>query len=159
MGRESSRLPESAITVAVHVLPHAKGLDLPAYATAGSSGLDLRAAIGDELILRPGERCAVPTGLVLAIPTGFEGQVRPRSGLAHQEGITVLNSPGTIDSDYRGEVNVLLVNFGSEPVRITRGQRVAQLVFSAVTTVTLDADADLPGSCRGHGGFGHTGRT
>ncbi len=146
------------ITVPVQVLPHGEGLDLPRYATAGSSGCDLRAAVSEPVTLRPGERLAVPTGLVLAIPEGYEGQVRARSGLALKQGIACLNAPGTIDSDYRGEVRVILANLGEEPFEIRRGDRIAQLVFSPVAAAEFDREAEVPASSRGGGGFGSTGR-
>ena len=140
-------------------LPHAAGLDLPAYETDGAAGLDLRAAVPEDrpLILPPGRRAAVPTGLVLELPDGHEGQVRPRSGLALKHGITCLNTPGTIDSDYRGEVKVLLVNLGDEEVAVTRGMRIAQLVVAPVTRVTVEEHQTSSATARGAGGFGSTG--
>lgn len=149
--------------VPVHVLPHGDGLELPAYATAHAAGLDLRAAIPAEEIwtLAPGQRRLVPTGLTLAIPEGCEGQVRPRSGLALKHGLTVLNAPGTIDADYRGEVAVLLINHGEAPFDLKRGERIAQLIFAPVSQAawdpveTLDA---LGSTGRGGGGYGSTGR-
>ena len=131
-------------------------LPLPAYATEGSAGLDLRADA--EVALAPGERALVPTGISLAIPAGFEGQVRPRSGLALREGITCLNTPGTIDSDFRGEVCVILVNLGQKRVAVQRGERIAQLVLAPVERAELVEGASLPQTGRGGGGFGHTGR-
>lgn len=136
--------------------PRGKPLDLPAYATEGSSGMDLRADI--EVTLAPGERLLVPTGLSVAIPAGFEGQVRPRSGLALREGITCLNSPGTVDSDFRGELGVILVNLGQKPVTLPRGERIAQLVIARVERAEWAECTSLPPSGRGEGGFGHTGR-
>jgi dUTP pyrophosphatase len=136
-------------------------IPLPSYATPGSAGLDLCAAIPGELVLAPGERALVPTGFALAIPPGFEGQVRPRSGLALHAGVTLANSPGTIDSDYRGELGVILVNLGREPFRLRRGERIAQLVIAAVVQPALkevSAASDLSPTGRGSGGFGHTGR-
>ena len=138
-------------------LPHADGLDLPAYETAGAAGMDLRAAVTDDLVLQPGERAAIPTGLVMDIPKGFEGQVRPRSGLALKHGITCLNSPGTIDSDFRGEVKVILANLGSDPFTVTRAMRIAQLVIAPVTRVAIEEVAALSETQRGSGGFGSTG--
>lgn len=132
-------------------------LPLPSYATEGAAGLDLRADL--SVTLAPGERALVPTGLALAIPPGFEAQVRPRSGLALKEGVTCLNSPGTIDSDYRGEVGVILVNLGQREVRLARGDRIAQLVFARVERAELLEAVSLPPTGRGEGGFGHTGRT
>lgn len=145
------------LTVPVLVLPHGQGLDLPAYATAHAAGMDLRAAVGAPLLLLPLQRVLVPTGLSLAIPAGYEGQVRPRSGLALKHGITCLNTPGTIDADYRGEVKVLLVNLGTEAFSIGRGERVAQLVISAHASVQWRPVESLPTTQRGEGGFGHSG--
>jgi len=147
----------SEIAVAVQILPHGSGLPLPAYATPSSAGVDLAAAIDGEMILAPGERLAVPTGLAMALPEGYEAQVRPRSGLALKHGITCLNSPGTIDADYRGEIKVILINLGAVPVTLTRGQRIAQLVVAPVARVACDRVAALPDTARGAGGFGSTG--
>jgi dUTP pyrophosphatase len=140
-------------------LPHAAGLDLPAYASAGAAGLDLRAAVPEDrpVLILPGRRSLVPTGLILEIPEGYEGQVRPRSGLAFKHGITCLNTPGTIDWDYRGEVGVLLVNLGDEDFRVTRGMRIAQLVVAPVTWVAVEERAAVGDTARGAGGFGSTG--
>lgn len=143
----------------VQRLPHGRTLDLPKAASVGSAGLDLRAAIdeGEHLVLAPGERVMIPTGLAVEIPVGWEGQVRPRSGLAARHGLTLLNSPGTIDSDYRGEIKVLMVNLGKEEVRFERGQRIAQLVIGRCPLVELlEVDALTP-TRRGAGGFGSTG--
>lgn len=137
---------------------HAAPLPLPSYRTDGSAGLDLAADLDEALTLAPLARALVPTGLILEIPQGFEGQVRPRSGLALKHGITCLNSPGTIDSDYRGEVQVLLVNLGSEPFEIRRGERIAQLVIAPVTQATLVEVEQVSDTTRGSGGFGSTGR-
>ncbi len=147
------------VTVDVRRLPHGEDLPLPAYATDGAAGLDLMAAIEQPITLAPGARTLVPTGLEMAIPEGFEGQVRPRSGLAARHGVTVLNAPGTVDWDYRGEVKVILVNFGADPFEITPGMRIAQLVIAPVTRATLVPVAVLPGTGRGAGGFGSTGTT
>jgi dUTP pyrophosphatase len=144
--------------VKVRVLPHASGLPLPAYATAGAAGADVCAALEDPLEVPPGARVAVPTGLVLEIQPGWEIQVRPRSGLAIRAGLTVVNAPGTVDSDYRGEVKVLLVNLGSEKVVVERGDRVAQLVVAPVTQARFVEVEELADSDRGAGGFGSTGR-
>ncbi len=140
-------------------LSHAEDLPLPAYETAGAAGLDLRAAVPESapLTLAPGARLAVPTGLVLEVPEGFEGQVRPRSGLALNHGVTCLNSPGTIDCDYRGEVKVILANLGAEPFIVTRGMRIAQLVIAPVATAQIVEVRELSESARGAGGFGSTG--
>jgi dUTP pyrophosphatase len=143
--------------VRVRRLDHAAGLPLPGRASAGSSGLDLRAAVAGSTHLAPGERVAIPTGLVVEIPAGYEGQIRPRSGLALRHGVTVANAPGTIDSDYRGEVAVVLVNLGGEPFAVERGDRVAQLVVAPVAAVELEEVDELGGSGRGEGGFGSTG--
>jgi dUTP pyrophosphatase len=147
-----------ALRIDVMRISPARGepLPLPSYATAGSAGLDLRA--DSPVTLAPGERALVPTGLAIAIPQGFEGQVRPRSGLALRDGVTCLNSPGTIDSDYRGEVGVILANLGQKPVALERGQRIAQLVIARVERAELFEGASLPPTGRGEGGFGHTGR-
>jgi dUTP pyrophosphatase len=134
------------------------GLPLPAAATAGSAGFDLPAAIEGELTLRPGQRELVPTGFAIAIPQGYEGQVRPRSGLALRHGIVLPNAPGTIDSDYRGEVKVILMNAGAEPFTLRRGDRIAQLVITPVMRVAWEEVESLPGTQRGAGGFGHSGR-
>jgi len=138
-------------------LPHAQDLPLPAYATEGSAGLDLLAAVDQEIELKPGKRVLVPTGIAVALPKGFEAQVRPRSGLALHHGITLLNTPGTIDSDYRGEIKAMLINHGEEAFRITRGMKIAQLVVARHETATLQEVAELPASERGAGGFGSTG--
>jgi dUTP pyrophosphatase len=146
--------------VRIQRLPAARDLPLPTPGSPGSSGFDLRAALpadGGEVVLRPGERLLVPTGLVLEIPPGWEGQVRPRSGLALRHGLGVLNSPGTIDSDYRGEVAVILVNLGESPVPLRRGDRIAQLVIAPVAHVEWEEADSLGESERGSGGFGSTG--
>lgn len=145
--------------VAVRLLPHGEGLPLPAYHSAGAAGADLCAAIAadEKIIIEPGARHLVPTGLVLQLPEGYEGQVRPRSGIALHRGVTVLNSPGTIDSDYRGEVSVLLINLGAEPFEVTRGARIAQLVVAPVTRAAFFEAADLTATTRGVGGYGSTG--
>lgn len=141
----------------VQVRRLASDLPAPAYASDGSAGVDLRAAIETPVSLAPGERRLIPTGLELAIPRGYEGQVRPRSGLALKHGVTVLNSPGTIDSDYRGEVGVVLINHGAEPVTITRGDRIAQLVVALIEPVDWEEVASLDTTERGRGGFGSSG--
>jgi dUTP pyrophosphatase len=144
------------IRVGLRRLPHGEGLPLPAYASAGAAGLDVVAA--ETLVLAPGARHAVATGFALAIPEGFEVQVRPRSGLALKHGITCLNTPGTIDSDYRGEVKIILANLGDEPFHVVRGERIAQLVPAPVHKATFDEQAELDETGRGGGGFGSTGR-
>jgi dUTP pyrophosphatase len=146
------------VELPVQILHHGVGLDLPAYQTDHAAGLDLRAAVDGDVILDPGARALIPTGIALAIPPGFEGQVRPRSGLALRHGLTCLNTPGTIDADYRGEVKVLLANLGQEECTIARGDRIAQLVIAPVVRAALVTVRDLPASPRGDGGFGHTGR-
>lgn len=147
----------SDVSVRILRLPHGAGLPLPHYASEGAAGMDVVAAVDGPLLLAPGARAAVPTGLAMAIPHGFEVQVRPRSGLALKHGLTVANAPGTIDSDYRGEVKVLLVNLGSEAIEITRGMRIAQLVLAPVTRATFVEVAGLDDTVRGTGGFGSTG--
>jgi dUTP pyrophosphatase len=150
-----SRSTPDAIPVLVKRLPHSEGLDLPAYATSGAAGMDVLAA--EEVTLAPGARHAVATGLALAIPPGFEIQVRPRSGLALKHGITVPNTPGTIDSDYRGELKVILINHGTEPFAIQRGDRIAQLVLAPVVQAGWLEVSALDETARGEGGFGSTG--
>jgi dUTP pyrophosphatase len=149
-------------TVTVHVrqLPHGEGLALPAYQSVHAAGLDLLAAVADDapLTLAPGRHAMVPTALTIALPPGYEAQVRPRSGLAAKHGVTVLNSPGTVDADYRGEISVLLINHGEAPFTIRRGERIAQMVIAPVVQVTLVAVSSLPETERGSGGFGSTGR-
>lgn len=147
----------SQIAVAVKQLEHGKDIDLPQYATSQSAGLDLCAAINADIILQPGERKLVPTGLSIALPDGYEAQVRPRSGLAFKNGVTVLNTPGTIDADYRGEIGVILVNLGQEPFTITRGMRIAQMIISQYTQIKWSQVEDLEETARGAGGFGSTG--
>jgi len=158
-GRADGRAGGQAIRVLVAREPGTEDLPLPAYMTPGSAGLDLVAANPEPLLLRPGSRAVVPTGLRLEIPAGFEGQVRPRSGLAARAGVTVLNAPGTVDSDYRGEVKVILANLGEDDFVVTRGDRIAQLVICPVARAEIAAVAEtgLAGSARGEGGFGHTG--
>ncbi len=146
------------IDVAVKKLPHAKNLPLPRYMTPGSSGLDLIAAIQNEIILEPAHYKIIPSGIALAIPSGYEGQVRPRSGLAAKHGLTILNSPGTVDSDYRGEIKVILINLGTQTYAVKRGERIAQLIISQVSKVNLIEMDKLPDTMRGEEGFGHTGR-
>ncbi|MEQ8345487.1 MAG: dUTP diphosphatase [Sneathiellaceae bacterium] len=148
----------AAIAVAVMRLPHGADLPLPAYATEGSAGMDLMAAVAEPLHLAPGARAMIPTGLAIALPHGHEAQVRPRSGLAARSGVTVLNSPGTVDADYRGEIKVLLVNLGDAPVEIQPGDRIAQLVIAPVTRATWSERQALPETGRGAGGFGSTGQ-
>lgn len=145
-------------TVAVVRLPEADGLPLPAYMSAGAAGADVVAAVAADVVLAPGARALIPTGLALEVPAGYEVQVRPRSGLAHRHGVTLLNTPGTIDSDYRGPLGVLLVNLGSEPFVVRRGERIAQLVVAPVARAAFRETAALAASDRGHGGFGSTGR-
>jgi dUTP pyrophosphatase len=143
--------------VAVTRLPHGTDLPLPAYETAGSAGMDLRAAVDDPVRIEPMERKIIPTGLAIGLPVGFEGQVRPRSGLALKHGITVLNAPGTVDSDYRGEVGVLLINLSGEAYTVNRGDRVGQLVVAPVATAKWLETQGLDDTARGLGGFGSTG--
>jgi dUTP pyrophosphatase len=145
--------------IGVKHLPHGEGLPFPAYQSGGAAGLDLIAALAPEtkIVLVPGARHLVPTGLVIRLPAGYEAQIRPRSGLALANGVTVLNAPGTIDADYRGEIGVLLVNLGSEPFEITRGSRIAQMVVAPVTRALLVEEVELDETTRGIGGFGSTG--
>jgi dUTP pyrophosphatase len=147
-------------TVPITRLPHGQDLPLPAYETAQAAGMDLRAAVPEDepLVLRPGSRFAVPTGLAFALPPGFEGQVRPRSGLALKAGVTCLNTPGTIDADYRGEVKVILINLGEEDLTIRRGDRIAQLVVAPVVQARWTEVGSLDETARGAGGFGSTGQ-
>lgn len=149
-----------SLSVRLLRLPHAEGLPLPAYETEGAAGLDLRAAVPDDapVTLAPGEWTLVPTGLAMALPLGFEAQVRPRSGLAAKHGVTCLNSPGTIDSDYRGEVKVILINHGREPFVIRRGERIAQMIIAPVVQAAFELADSLDDTARGAGGFGSTGR-
>jgi dUTP pyrophosphatase len=148
------------VTVEVQRLPHAEGLPLPAYQTSEAAGLDLVAAVpeNEPMTLAPGKYAMVPTGLAIALPPGFEAQVRPRSGLAAKHGVTVLNSPGTIDADYRGEIKVILINHGGAPFVIGRGERIAQMVIAPVVQAALVPVASLSETVRGAGGFGSTGR-
>ena len=145
------------VTVAIQRLPHAADLALPRYETEHAAGLDLSACIPADITLQPGKRALIPTGFAIALPAGFEAQVRPRSGLAAKHGLTVLNAPGTIDADYRGELAVILVNLGEVAFTITRGMRIAQLVVAPVAQAVLVETAELPASRRGTGGFGSTG--
>ena len=147
----------SCVTVEVKRLPHGADLPLPRYATEHSAGLDLLAAVDSEVTIAPGDRSLVPTGLAIALPAGYEAQVRPRSGLAVEHGVTVLNSPGTVDADYRGEVAVVLANLGSEPFTVSRGMRIAQLVVAPISRLVWREVEGLPRSARGAGGFGSTG--
>ena len=145
------------LTIHTEILPHADGLALPSYQTDGAAGMDLLAAIDADISLAPMQRAAIPTGLKMAIPSGFEVQIRPRSGLAFKHGLTVANAPGTIDSDYRGEIAVLLINLGNEPVVISRGMRIAQMITAPVSRATLHSVTSLSETQRGTGGFGSTG--
>jgi dUTP pyrophosphatase len=151
-----------SVTVQVEIrqLPHGKGLALPAYQSAHAAGLDLLAAVPEDapMILAPGKHALVPTGLTIALPAGYEAQVRPRSGLAAKHGVTVLNAPGTVDADYRGEIGVLLINHGDAPFPIRRGERIAQLVIASVARAELVLAVSLSATDRGSGGFGSTGR-
>jgi len=146
------------IAVAITRLPGGTDLPAPAYETADSAGMDLPAAVDGDLVLVPGGRALVPTGFAIALPSGYEAQIRPRSGLALKHGVTVLNSPGTIDADYRGEVGVILINHGDKPFTIRRGDRVAQMVVAPVVQVTWQTMTTLDETVRGSGGFGSTGR-
>lgn len=150
----------SKVTIQVAPLPHFEGLQLPAYETALSAGMDLRAAVpeNEPMVVAPGQRVLAPTGLSIALPAGYEAQVRPRSGLALKHGLTCLNTPGTIDADYRGEVKVILINLGQEAFTIKRGERIAQMVIAPVTRADLVQVETLDDTQRGAGGFGSTGR-
>jgi dUTP pyrophosphatase len=145
------------ITIAITALPHAAGLDLPAYATEHAAGMDLCAAVANDVVIEPGKRVLIPTGLAIALPAGYEAQVRPRSGLALKHGLTLLNSPGTIDADYRGEIGVILANLGQEPFTVARGMRIAQMVVAKYARVEWQEISALPETARGAGGFGSTG--
>ncbi|EKF19216.1 dUTP diphosphatase [Nitratireductor pacificus] len=159
MSSPSSSMPVIGTTLGVIRLPHGEGLPLPAYESAGAAGMDLRAAVPEDrrIVLLPGRRVLVPTGFTLEIPEGFEGQIRPRSGLALKHGITCLNAPGTIDSDYRGEVQVLLINHGEDDFAITRGLRIAQLLIAPVCRAVVEERTEAGETARGAGGFGSTG--
>ncbi|HKF61294.1 MAG TPA: dUTP diphosphatase [Dongiaceae bacterium] len=146
------------IEVPLQRLPHGAGLPLPSYATVDAAGLDLLAAVAEPIELAPGARRLVPTGISIALPPGYEAQLRPRSGLALKHGVTLLNSPGTIDADYRGEVGVILINLGEAPFRLQRGDRIAQLVIAPVARLAWRESEALPESARGAGGFGSTGQ-
>ncbi len=150
----------AAVKVAIRQLPHAEGLPLPAYQSADAAGIDLLAAVPENspLTLPPAKHAMIPTGLTIALPPGYEAQVRPRSGLAAKQGVTVLNSPGTIDADYRGEISVLLINHGTEPFAVRRGERIAQMVIAPVSRAELVLSSSLSTTDRGSGGFGSTGR-
>lgn len=146
--------------IEIQVLPHGDGLELPAYQTEGAAGADVRAAVeeGAPIVLKPGARAMVPTGLAMAIPQGYEVQVRPRSGLAAKHGVTLVNAPGTIDWDYRGEVKVILINLGAEDFVVNRGERIAQLIVAPVTQASFETVPTLSDTSRGAGGFGSTGK-
>ncbi len=147
----------SQVRILIQRLPGTEDIPLPEYATSGAAAMDLRAAVESDVIIQPGERKLIPTGLRMAIPHGYEAQVRPRSGLAIKHGITMVNTPGTIDSDYRGEVQVIMINLGCEPFIVRRGDRIAQLVIAPVMQASLVEVDELPETERGDGGFGSTG--
>lgn len=147
----------NSISIPIITLPHAQGLPLPAYATHGSAGMDLLAAVNDYVVLASGERALIPTGIAIGLPDGVEAQVRPRSGLALKHGITTLNTPGTIDADYRGEIGVILINHGDQPVTIERGMRIAQMVIAPFIQAQWQTVDSLQETGRGAGGFGSTG--
>lgn len=146
------------VRVAIVQEPDATDLPLPRYQTEGAAGVDLYAAVREPVVLQPGERALIRTGIRIALPPGYEAQVRPRSGLAARHGIALVNSPGTIDSDYRGEIQVVVINLGQEPFTIQRGERIAQLVVAPVVRIEWEPVGELPATTRGEGGFGHTGR-
>lgn len=145
------------VEVQITTHPHYEGLEIPQYQTEGASGLDLLAACQEDILLKAGERTLVPTGIAIALPEGTEAQIRPRSGLANRHGVTMLNTPGTIDADYRGEIKVLAINLGAEDFTISRGMRIAQMVIAPVLKAQLTVVDTLDATCRGAGGFGHTG--
>lgn len=146
-----------SVSVAVTRLPHGADLELPTYETEDAAGMDLRAAVASDLVIAPGERALIPTGLAIALPSGYEAQVRPRSGLALKTGISLVNSPGTIDADYRGEIGVIVINHGAEDFTVTRGMRIAQMVIAPVIQASWTEVEDLSETARGAGGFGSTG--
>lgn len=150
-------MKEEIVQLPVEIMPHAAELPLPAYMTAGAAGMDLYAAVMEDVILEPGTVWLIPTGLKVAVPGGYELQIRPRSGLAARHGISLLNSPGTVDSDYRGEIKVILINLGAAPFTVRRGDRIAQMVLCPIPRIKLVPTAALPETERGEGGFGHTG--
>jgi len=147
----------SGIKIQVKTLPHFEGLPLPEYQTEEASGIDLVAACREPVTIQPGDRVLVPTGIIISLPPKLEAQIRPRSGLAIKHGITLLNTPGTIDSDYRGEIQIILINHGKDSFTVTRGMRIAQMIFAEVVKAKLEAVDNLDGTRRGAGGFGHTG--
>ena len=149
---------DEKIKVLVKRMPHGQDLPMPGYMSEQAAGMDLYAAVTDDYLLQPGEFKLVPTGIAIALPPGFEGQIRPRSGLAINYGVTLLNTPGTIDADYRGEIKLILINLGKNEYRLKRGERVAQLIIQAISRVSMDEVDNLPQTFRGEGGFGHTGR-
>lgn len=148
----------NTVNIQIKTLPHFEGLQLPMFETAQAAGSDLRAAVNDPVTIAPGHRALIPTGFCMALPAGYEAQVRPRSGLALKHGLTVLNSPGTIDADYRGEVGVLIINHGQEPYTISRGDRFAQMVLGTVTQANFTVVTELDETVRGAGGYGSTGK-
>ncbi|MGB4214291.1 MAG: dUTP diphosphatase [Dethiobacteria bacterium] len=150
-------MKKEIVQLPVEIMPHAAELPLPAYMTAGAAGMDLYAAVMEDVILEPGTVRLIPTGLKVAVPGGYELQIRPRSGLAARHGISLLNSPGTVDSDYRGEIKVILINLGAAPFTVRRGDRIAQMVLCPIPRIELVMTATLPETSRGEGGFGHTG--
>ncbi|ABC78547.1 dUTP diphosphatase [Syntrophus aciditrophicus] len=146
----------TGIRISVQTLPHFEGLSLPRYMSEHAAGMDICAAVADEVVILPGERALIPTGIAIALPEGFEAQIRPRSGLALKHGVTLVNAPGTIDADYRGEIGVLLINHGNDPFVVARGSRVAQMVIAPVCRVAWSESGSLETTTRGDGGFGHT---
>ncbi|MBM4310029.1 MAG: dUTP diphosphatase [Deltaproteobacteria bacterium] len=148
----------TTVDVLIKQLPGSEDLPLPRYMTPHAAGMDLYAALDADIVLAPGERALVPAGIAIALPEGFEAQIRPRSGLAAAHGITLLNAPGTIDADYRGEIKIIMANLGQEPFTVRRGERIAQMVVAPVAAAQLNVVEDLPETGRGSGGFGHTGR-
>ncbi|MGB4502508.1 MAG: dUTP diphosphatase [Dethiobacteria bacterium] len=155
--KDADRMKQETVELPVEILPHAAGLPLPAYMSAGAAGMDLYAAVKEAVILDPGAVQLIPTGLKAAVPAGYELQIRPRSGLAIRHGISLLNSPGTVDADYRGEIKVILINLGPSAFTVRRGDRIAQMILCPIPRIKLLPTDTLPQTVRGEGGFGHTG--
>lgn len=154
----SAKIVPETLRVAIQRMPGQEDMDLPRYMTTAAAGMDLHAAVESDIVIHPGQRCLLPTGIAVALPEGFEAQIRPRSGLAVKYGVTLLNAPGTIDADYRGEIKIIVINHGGEPFTVRRGDRVAQMVIQRVVNVTWDVSEYLDCTARGQGGFGHTNR-
>ncbi len=157
LGKKMQGMKTETAQILVKCLPHHAGLKLPSYSSEGASGMDLTAACDQDILLNPGERALIPTGIAISLPPGHEAQIRPRSGLALKHGIGLLNAPGTIDSDYRGEVKIIVINLGQEPFRITRGLKIAQMVVAQYVPASFKVTQELDVTLRNDGGFGHTG--